>query len=158
MFERCVRHNNIHVTKILVEDATQPVGTKQCRIALDERVQPALFHEVCRNTLYFLRRAAVHRRERNVVRQSVRNVEIVGVGIVGLEQFEKPVHMRPDVLRFVEEPLHVGLSDSRKVVADAEVEHDIGRLTRKAESPVQRMDQDPGTNVLLKRLVNLEFL
>ena len=88
----------------------------------------------------------------------MRNVELVGIAIVGFEALEKRVHVRTGVLGLVEKPLHVRLPDSREVIAYAQVEHDVGRPARQAEFPVQRVNQHPGARVLLQRLVNLEFL
>ena len=146
------------IAEIVIENAAQAVGAQQRGVALDERVQPALLHEVGRNALDLLRRAAMHRRKGDVVRQAARDFEPMGIGVVAFKAFEQAFHVRAGVLGPVEKPLHVRLANAFEVIADAQVEHDIGRLTGETEFSMQRVNKHPGARVLLQRLVNLELL
>ena len=72
------------------------------------------------------------------------------------------VHVRRQVRRRVghrvEVPLHVRPQDPLEVVADAHVEDHAGPLAGEAERAVEGVDQHPGPQVLVERLVDLELL
>ena len=72
------------------------------------------------------------------------------------------VDVGPEILRrvihHVEVPLDVRLEDSLEVVADTHVEDHSRGIAGESEPLVECVDQDPRTQVLVERLVDLELL
>ena len=74
-------------SELLVEDQPQPLGTEQSGVELDRTVQAALLHQIARDGLDLVRRAAVHRRQRDRVGDPRRDLE-VGPSRVAIQRVE----------------------------------------------------------------------
>ncbi len=157
MCKGSVRHHRIEVAQVVVENPTDPLRAQQGGIALDVGVQAALAQQVFADGADLVRRAAVHGREGDVVRHAGRDVQARRGRVVPREQFLHLPLLAGAILRAVQEPLHVGLADAGQVVTDAEVEHDAG-AARKAQPVVEGVDQQPGPEVFVEGLVDLELL
>ena len=158
MLERDVRHYDIGILQVLIQDRAYPLGPEQCRIALHERVQSPLPQEVGADAFNLAGRAAVHCRQGHVVGNAVRNPDVPHLGIEAGNLINDSSLVFGAVLHLVQEPLHVRLLDALEVVADAEIKYDARRLARKAELVVQRMYQNPGTKILIEGLFDSQFL
>ena len=157
VLERDVRHDDVGELQVPVYDRLDTFGSQQRGIALHKRMQLPLPHQVFANALDFIRRATVHRRQRDVVRQAVGNIEVADGRVVSRDLLDhRPLRVGA-VGDVVQEPLHVRPVYAREVVADAEVEDNV-RIAGQSQLVMQSMNEDPGAHVFFEGLVDLEFL
>ena len=156
--EGLVGDRDVAVPELLVHDPADPLRAQQGRVALHRRVQAPLLDEVLRDPLDLVGRAAVHRRERHGVRDAGRDVDLADAGEAAGDDVDVRRQPGRRVGHGVEVPLHVGPADPLEVVADAHVEHDAGALAREAERAVEGVDEHPGAQVLVERLVDAQLL
>ena len=156
--ERLVRDRHIAEAEVAVDDAPHLRGAQQRRVALDRGVQPALLQQVQGDLLDLVGRAAVHRRERDRVGEASGDVDLADRRAAPGDDVDVPGQVPRGVGHRVEVPLHVRPEDPLQVVAHAHVEEHARALPREAQPPVERVDQDPGPQVLVERLVDLELL
>ena len=156
--ERRIGNRHVRVAEVVVDDLPDVDGAEQRRVALDRRVKTLLDEEVLGDPLDLVGRAPVHRGQRDRVRQASRNLDLTDRGLVLLHDVDVGRQVGRGIRHRVEVPLDVGLQHPLEVVADAHVEDHPGRVPRPAEAPMEGMDQDPGPQVLVERLVDLELL
>ncbi len=142
----------------LVDDPPDPLRPEQRRVALHRRVQAALLEEVAGDRLDLVGRAAVHRRERHRVRQAGRDLDLADGREAAGDDVDVGRQPGRCVGHGVEVPLDVRPADPLEVVADAQVEEDARTLAGEAEVAVERVDEDPGAEVLVERLVDAQLL
>ena len=155
VLEREVGHDRVRVAQPLVQDFAEPPGPEQGRVEFHVRVEAPLLDEVGRDLLDLAGRASVHRGERDVVGQARGHLE---AGDIPGDETDV---LRPQVAGVAYEAqvlLHVGLEQSLEVVADADVEDHAGGVAGEAELAVERVDEDPGAEVLVERLAHLQLL
>ena len=156
--ERLVRDRHVAEAEIVVDDAPHLLGAQQRRVALDRGVQAALLEQVHGDPLDLVGRAPVHRREGDRVRQAGRDVDLADRRVAPRDDVDVAGQVPRGVGHRVEVPLHVRAEDPLHVVAHAHVEQHARTLARKAQPAVERVHEDPGAQVLVERLVDLELL
>ncbi len=158
MLEGQIRHHG-GKTQLIVEDAAQSVRPKQGGIKLDGRVQLALGHEVVSDFFHFIRWAAVHGGNGDIVGHAIRNIQFCYTGV--------KIGQTPDLFRlffgairhFVQEPLYGGAQDAFQVVPDAHIEDEACFSgCPPAELVLENVQHDPGVEVFVKRLIQLQLL
>ena len=142
----------------LVDDAPHLLGAQQRRVALHRGVQAALLDQVERDPLDLLGRAAMHRGQRDRVGEAGRDLDLADRREVTGDDLHVRRQVGGRVGHRVEVPLDVRPQHPLEVVADAHVEDHARPLAGEPERPVQGVDQDPGPQVLVERLVDLELL
>ena len=156
--ERRVRDRHVAEPERIVDDAPDPLGAQERRVALDRRVEAALLEQVPRDPLDLVGRAPVHRRERDRVREAVRDLDLPDGRVVAGDDVDVGRQVGRRIGHGIEVPLDVRLEDPGEVVAHAHVECDRRPLAGPAEAVVERVDQDPRPQVLVERLMDLELL
>ena len=156
--ERLVGDRHVPVAERVVHDAPYPLGAEQRRVALHRGVEAALLEQVERDRLDLVGRAAVHRRQRHRVGEAGGDVDLADGRVAPGHDLHAGRQVARGVGHGVEVPLHVRRPDAGQVVAHAHVEDHAGTLPGPAEPVVEGVDEDPGPEVLVERLVDLEFL
>ena len=154
--ERLVGHLDLAESEVVAEDRPHGLWAKQRRIQLHHRVQAALLQAVTGDPLDLVGPAPVHGRQRHAVDDGGRKVDVG-------QAREVPAERGPDLPeRFgrvgqrVHEPPYPLVADAGQVVADAHVEDRVRRA--EAEDARQDVDERPGHDVLVGRLVEGQFL
>ncbi len=158
MAEGLVGDRDVEVAELVVHDPAHPLRAEQGRVALHRRVQAPVVDEVARDPLDLVGRAAVHRRERHGVGDAGGDVQLADRRQVTGDDLDVRRQPGGRVGHGVEVPPDVGLPDPLEVVADAHVEHDAGALAGEAERAVEGVDEHPGAQVLVERLVDPQLL
>ena len=153
-----VGDRHVGEAQVVVDDPADELRAEQGGIALDRGVQALVHQQVLGDPLDLVGRAAVHRRQRDRVRQAGRDRDIADRRLVAGDDVDVRRQVGGGIGHRVEVPLDVRLQDPLEVVADAHVEEHAGRLARPAEPPVEGMDQHPRTQVLVERLVDAQLL
>ena len=142
----------------VVQDVQHPLLAQERGVHLHDRVQPALLQGVAGDALDLVGRAAVHRGEGDAVGQLRRDLdvgelrELAGDDLLDLAELLRGVGHR------VHEPGHAGRLDPLQVVADAHVEDRAERRALPAQHPAEDVEDGPGDDVLVRRLLQLELL
>ncbi len=164
VFERRVRDLHLVETELFVEDGEDGVFAEQRRVQLHDRVQAPLLEAVARNPLDFVRRAAVHRRERDAVDDAGRDAKVGELRELAADDRTDLPQGLGGVGEHVHEPRHPGCTDAGEVVTDAHVEDGAGArggrrgVALPAEHARQQVDECPGHHVLVRGLLEAEFL
>ena len=156
--ERLVGDRHVAEPQVVVDDAAHALGAEQGRVALDQGVEAALLEQVERDPLDLVGRAAVHGRERDRVGQAGGDVQVADRRVAPGDDVHGRRQVRRGIRHGVEIPLDVGLADAVQVVADAHVEDHPRTRAGPAQLVVQGVDQDPGPEILVEGLVDLELL
>ena len=155
--ERLVRHLDVGVAQP-GEDAAYVRWAEQGGVELHARVKVPVLDQVPRDRLDLVWRAAVHRRQRDVVGEHLRDLDVVHLGEAAGDDVDAGVALLGAVEQLAQEPAHVRLLDAGEVVADARVEDHARAVALEAEAPVQRMDEHPGADVLVVGLLHPQLL
>ncbi len=144
------------VAERAVQEPAEPLGAEERRVELHPGVDADLLEEVPRDPLDLRRRAAVHRREGDVLGEGGRDLDVADAGP---DRGDRVDRVGKGILRVAEggdELLDAGALDPLQVVADAHVEERPG--ARQPELLREGVDEDPRLEVLVERLLELQLL
>ena len=156
--EGLVGYRNVAESEFVVDDAADGVGAEEGRVALDRGVDAPFFHEVEHDRFDLVGRAAMHGRQRDRVGYGVRDFDAGDLRVPSGDDVDVCLLVVRSVVHGFQVPLDVGLLDAGQVVADRHVEDHAGTVPGEAELVVQGVDQHPGAQVLVERLIDLELL
>ena len=156
--EDLVGDHQIVEAEPVVEDRPHSFGAEQGGVEFDAGVQATVTEQVAGDRADLVGWTSVHGGKGDIVRHAGRDWLLRGLGPSMRDDFYGFTQVVARFFDLVEVPLHVGLTDSGEVIADRKVEDQAGILTRKSQSPVQGVDQDPRVEVLGERLLDPELL
>ena len=112
---------DLAVAEQVVQEAVHRRASQQRRIQLDRDVHVHLGQQEPRDPLDLVRRAAVEGRERDLVRQTRREVEVAQVREIRGDLAAQPLDLGARVLHALDPGADLGRTDAGQVVADAHV-------------------------------------
>ena len=158
--EGALRHREVVVAQLVVEQLPGDLGPQQHRVELDDAVEPVLAHEEVDDALDLVRRAAVEGGQRQGVGEPVGVVEIAQRPALFGDLPAQALDDGAAVEHALDERLHARRADAGEVVSHAHVPGqrlEPGRHLHRS-ALAQDLDEHRPLDVLLERLLQLELL
>jgi len=141
---------------LTASDVKQALGAEQGRIELDPGVHAQIREQVARDALDLRRRTAMHGRQRDVIGDLVRDLDVAHRRIDLRHRVDGGGKRMARVAHRGDEVLHPRVLDAFEVIADA---HGEMRARRLQPHPVgECVHEHPGIEIFRKRLLELQFL